>query len=252
MSWLSCLSATVEPEAPRELAHLGLGHVAERKAQIIELLARGREQEIALVAIGIGGANQRARSVGEATRGDIMAGGERLRAELARRREQVAELDRAIALDARHRRLAERIALGKGVDHRLAKAVFVVEHVMRNADALGDIARVVNVLAGTAGALAMGRRAVIVELQRDADDVVALRLQQRSGRRGIDAARHGDHDPGVLRTTFEIETVEHRLWSERGEGDVDCFQSVGRIRARCNCQLGAASTAGGLQTALLI
>ena len=53
-----------ETEAPRQFARLRLGHVAEREAQEIELLARGREQEIALVAIGIGRADQRARSVG--------------------------------------------------------------------------------------------------------------------------------------------------------------------------------------------
>ena len=100
------LVGDLETEATRQFARLGLGHVAERKAQVIELLARGREQEIALVAIGIGGADQRARSVGEAARGDIMAGGERRGAELARGREQIAELDRAVALDARHRRFA--------------------------------------------------------------------------------------------------------------------------------------------------
>ena len=74
---------------------------------------------------------------------------------------------------------------------------------------LGDIAGVVDVLPGAAGALAMGGRAMIVKLQRDADDVVTLGLQQRSRHRGIDAAGHGDDDPGVLRTAFEIQTVEH-------------------------------------------
>ena len=59
------LVGDVKAEAPRQFARLRLGHVAERKAQIIELLARGREQEIALVAIGVGGADQRARSVGQ-------------------------------------------------------------------------------------------------------------------------------------------------------------------------------------------
>ena len=54
-----------EAEAARQLARLGLGHVAERKAHEVELLARGREQEIALVAVGIRRAVQRARSVGE-------------------------------------------------------------------------------------------------------------------------------------------------------------------------------------------
>jgi hypothetical protein len=52
-------------EAPRQFAHLGLAHVAERKAQIIELLGRGCEQEITLVAIAVGGANHRPRSVGK-------------------------------------------------------------------------------------------------------------------------------------------------------------------------------------------
>ena len=80
---------------------------------------------------------------------------------------------------------------------------------MRNADALGDGARVVDVLARAAGALAMRRRAVVVELQRDADDVIALGLEQRRGHRGIDAAGHGDDDAGVLRPAVKIEAVAH-------------------------------------------
>jgi len=138
-----------------------------------------------------------------------MAGRERRRAEFARSLEQIAKLDRTVALDARHRRLAGSIAVGEIVDHRFAKTILVIQHVMRDTDPLGDIARIVDVLAGAAGALAVGGRAVIVKLQRDADDVVTLGFQQRSRRRGIDTARHGDDDPGVLRTAFEIQTVEH-------------------------------------------
>ncbi len=40
-------------KTPRQFARLRLGHVAERKAQIVELLAGGRKQEVALVAIGV-------------------------------------------------------------------------------------------------------------------------------------------------------------------------------------------------------
>ena len=80
---------------------------------------------------------------------------------------------------------------------------------MRNADPLGDVARVVDVAAGAAGALAMGGRAMVVKLQRDPDHVIALGLQQGSRHRGVDAAGHGDHDPRVLRTAFEIQTVSH-------------------------------------------
>ena len=73
---------------------------------------------------------------------------------------------------------------------------------MRDADGARDHAGVMDVLAGAAGALAVGRRAMIVELKGDPDDVVALRLEQRRGHRGIDAARHGDDDPDVLRTAL--------------------------------------------------
>ena len=161
-----------------------------------------------------------------------MAGRERRGAELARGLEQIAELDRAVALDAGHRRLARGVAVGEIVDHRLAEAALVVQHVMRDADPLGDVARVVDVLAGAAGALAMGGRAMIVELQRDADDVVAFRLQQRSRHRGIDAAGHGDDDPGVLRTAFEIQTVEHGSGHRCDRGGIErCRDQEQRLAA---------------------
>ena len=138
-----------------------------------------------------------------------MAGRQRVGAEVARGLEQVGELDRLVAGDAGHRRLAGEVAVGEAVDHRLAEAALVVEHVVRNAERLGDAARVVDVLAGAAGALAVRRRAMVVELQRDADDVVALGLEQRRDDRGIDAAGHGDDDAGVLRPAMQVEAVEH-------------------------------------------
>src|SRR5205085_5223942 len=71
------LVGDVKTKAPRQFARLRLGQVAQWKAQIVELLARGREQEIALVAIGVGGAKKRTRSVASAARCDIVTGGER-------------------------------------------------------------------------------------------------------------------------------------------------------------------------------
>src|SRR5581483_1177526 len=94
---------------------------------------------------------------------------------------------------------------------------------------LGDIARVVDVLACAAGALAVRRRAMVVELQRDADDVVTLLLQQQGRGRGIDAAGHGDDDPGILRTAFEIERVAHGVGqSERSAGGASRLDMVGK------------------------
>ncbi len=203
------LVGDLEAELTGERARLRLGHAAEREAHEIELLLRGREQEIALVAIEIGRTEEPAMAGGERLRRDIMAGRQRRGAKPAGGGEQVDELDRLVAGNARHRRLACDIAVGEAVDHRLAEARFVIEHVMRDAERLGDTARVVNVLAGAAGAAPMRRRAMVVELQRDADDVVALARQEAGDDRGIDAARHGDNDALILGKAGKIEAVRH-------------------------------------------
>ena len=198
-----------KPEAPRQLARLRLGALAERKAQELELLARGGEQEVALVALRLARAIKRAAAARQRARGDVVAGRQHLGAELARGREEIAELDRLVALDAGHRRFAGDIAFGEALDHRFLEAALVVEHVVRNAEALGDRAGVVDVLAGATGALAVGRRAMVVELQRDADHVIAGLGEQRRGDRGIDPARHRDDNARVRRPTLDIEPVEH-------------------------------------------
>ena len=87
-----------------------------------------------------------------------MAGRQRAGAELARGFEQVAKLDALVAADARHRRLAAAIAVGEILDHRFAKARLVIEHVMRDAEALGDPRRIAHILPGAAGALFAARR----------------------------------------------------------------------------------------------
>ncbi len=108
-----------------------------------------------------------------------MAGRQRVGPELAGEPEQILELHRAVALDAGDRRLAGEIALGEALDHGVAEAVLVVEDVMGNADLLGDAARVMDVLPGAAGPGAVDGGAMVIELQRHADDVIALALEQR-------------------------------------------------------------------------
>ena len=70
---------------------------------------------------------------------------------------------------------------------------------MRDAEPRRHRAGVLNVLAGAAGALAMRRLAMVVELQGDADDVVTLLLQQGGDDARVDAARHGDDDARLRR-----------------------------------------------------
>ena len=92
-------------EALGQRPRLALGQMAERKAQVVELLLRRAEQEVALIACRIGAAMQfRPRLAPEAL--NIVAGRQRLGTEVACGPEQVAELHGAIAGDAGHRRLA--------------------------------------------------------------------------------------------------------------------------------------------------
>ena len=82
---------------------------------------------------------------------------------------------------------------------------------MRNAERLGDAARIGDVLAGAAGTGAVDGRAMIVELQRHADDVVALALQEAGDHRRIDAARHRHDDAGFFGPSGKVEAVHRTL-----------------------------------------
>src|SRR5438477_9951363 len=113
-------------------------------------------------------------------------------AEITSRPQEIGELHRLVAAHARDRRLAAQIGIGELVDYRGAETALEIEHVMRNAKERGDTPGIMDVLPGTARALAPDGGAVVVELQRDADDIETLLHQQRGGHRAVDAARHGD------------------------------------------------------------
>jgi glycerate-2-kinase len=158
-------------------ANRRLRHSAERETQIVDLRLRGGEEEVALVTFRVDRTVERAmRPIGPAA--DVVAGGECVSAEFLRRRKQVGELDSLVAGYAGDRRLAGHVARREGIDHRLAEALLVVEHIMRNAERLGNAPCIGNVLPGAARAGTMDGSTVIIELQRHADDVIALALQQ--------------------------------------------------------------------------
>ena len=197
-------------ELARRGADFRLGHGAERKTHEIELVARRGEEEIALVAVEVRGTIERAMIAALAAR-HIVAGGERLGAELAGGVEKIVKLDRLVAGDTGHRRLAGDVARRETVDHRIAKALLVVENVVRDAEGGGDAAGIVNVLPGAAGALAVGRLAMVVELQGDADHIVAGALEQPRNHRGIDPARHGDDDASPLWAAGQLKIDRHAV-----------------------------------------
>ena len=146
MSWLSGLSATSRLSSRASSRTAGLGRSPSGKRRIIELVARRREEEIALVARRVGGAMQ-LRAVRAHDAPDIMAGGEAIGAEIAGEAKQIGELDALVAAHARDRRPSARIIIGELLDHLLAEAAFIIEDVMGEAEPIGDGARIVNVAA---------------------------------------------------------------------------------------------------------
>ena len=182
--------------------------LAQGKAEEGELRLGRCEQEIALVACGVGPPMQ-LRPLGRLDAPDIVAGGQGLGAEVAGDAQELLELDLLVAANARDRRLAGEVGVGEVVDHRRLEPPLEVEDVVGDADAVGDPAGIVDVLAGAAASRPARGLAMVIELQGNADDVVALLFQQRRGDRAVDAARHGDDDAGLARR-LEV--------AERGHG----------------------------------
>ena len=198
-----------EAKLARDGARFILGQLAERKAQELKLLGGSRKKEVALVAIEIDRTEQGAPPA-EFAGADVMAGGHCGGAELARGLQEIRELDRLVAHHAGDGGLAVGVALRKRPDHRIAEALLVVEHVMGNVQARRDLARIVDVAAGTARPLSVGRGAVVIKLQRHAHDVVAGALHQPRDNGGIHAAGHGDEDAGCGALAWKSEIDVHR------------------------------------------
>ena len=136
-----------------------------------------------------------------------MPRGQAVGIQFARGRQEIPELDPLVAADARDGRRAGQVLVGELVHHRFAEAVLVVEHVVGEAHLLGHAAGIVDVAPGAAGALAGQRGAVIVELQRDSHDVIALFGQLRRDDGTVDATGHGDHDACHFGRLCKAETV---------------------------------------------
>ena len=161
-----------EGEFGRHRAGLVLVHLAQWKPQPLQLIGGGCEKKITLVPTAVGGAVQFDAGVSHHS-ARVMAGRQSIGAEFGGGFEQVAKLDRLIASYARNGRFSAQIGGGEIVDHLGLEAAFVIEDVVGNFQGVRDPARVADVLACAAGALAADRSTVIVELQGDADDLVS-------------------------------------------------------------------------------
>ena len=128
-----------------QLAHLRLGHSAQREAQIIELGVGRPIQEVRLVARRIKGAVQ-LRALCPHHPADIVPRREAVCPQLARHAEQVGELRAHVAADTGHGGASSEIFVGKLFHHLFAEGAFMIEHVMRYPQPVGHGARIADVV----------------------------------------------------------------------------------------------------------
>ena len=94
-----------------------------------------------------------------------------------------------IALDTRIRGATGGVVRDIGRDHVSLEVITEVEHMVFDAEMVGDPAGVVDIADRATTRVARASP----ELHGDTDDLVAGLLKQRSGDRRIDAAGHHDH-----------------------------------------------------------
>ncbi len=138
-----------------------------------------------------------------------MASREAISPQIARELEQISEFWPHIAFDAGNGGAPGEIFIGEIVDHRLAKAALVIEHIMRDAQPIAHGARIANVAPGAAAAGAANRLAMIIKLQRDADHFSPGAHRERRHDRAVDPARHGDDDALAARRAVQLKISGH-------------------------------------------
>src|SRR2546427_9291654 len=144
----------------RQIANFGLRHFPQGKQSAAELLLRESEQEICLVLGAVSGTLQQpapASLIELHTR--IMTSSKSICANLLGNNQRLVKLQMIVAQAARDRSPPGEVFLDKGTHHIALEPVFVIDHVVRNAESLSHTASVVNIVERTAATLNCFRHA---------------------------------------------------------------------------------------------
>jgi hypothetical protein len=127
----------------------------------------------------------------------VVAGREPVEPELQHAREHQVEPDERVAANTRIRRPSLEVVAVKRLDDALAELSLEVPAVVRNAEQARHAPRILNRRQRAAPAVLRSFFSVAARplLKRDADDIVALRLQQRGRNRRVDPTRHRNRNP---------------------------------------------------------
>ena len=176
-------------------AHLVLFEPAHREARPGELRAIEREEEVGLVLLRVDAAPQHvapARLVPAGAR--VVSGRDGLGVEPPRALHERRELQLAVAVHAGDGRPARGVLAHEVHDDLGLELLLEIHDVVGHAQRRGDPAGVVEVVERAAGPEAHVAFALVVELHRQADDLVAGLDEQARGHRRVHAAGHGHDD----------------------------------------------------------
>ncbi len=195
------LVGDAEAGLPGQGTHLLLAVAADGEEDVRQQLAAQAEEDVGLVLGGVGGPVQLVPA-GAGDDAGVVAGGHEVGLHLPAVGPELAELQPVVADDARVGRAPGQVLVGEVVDDA-AEVTLEVEGVEGDVEPVGDAAGVAGVL-GAAAAPFVGRRAVVGRVHarphEQADDLVALALEQVRGHRAVHAAAHGQDDACRHRT----------------------------------------------------
>ena len=153
-------------------------------------------QEVGLVLVRIAGSQEARRAVRPGVLAGVMAGRDRVAVvQVAGPAEQRPELDVRVAVNARARRRAAEICIEERLHDPGIELALEVHDVERDIELGGYAARVVGGIRRAAALLDLGVAVGdVVQAHPDADDLVALSVQDRGRHGRIHAAGHRDED----------------------------------------------------------
>src|ERR1700722_6042754 len=135
-----------QPVMPRQIANLWLGPFPERKEGTTELILGQTKQEIGLVLGGIRRTlEQPAATVLIKLNPRVMPRRQRVRADLLRDDQELIKLQVVVAETARDGGASGQILFDERLHHITLEAVFVINHVVRDAKSLRHSASIVNI-----------------------------------------------------------------------------------------------------------
>ena len=186
------LARRAQAEAAGVGPHLVLGHVPHREQHPGQRVLPEHGQHVGLVLGRVGAPTELAcgwcRWCADT---GVVAGGQPVEAQPVGPVQQAVELHGAVALDARVRRPPPRMLPHVGRHDVAVELLGQVEDVVGDAELLGHPAGVLDV-----GHRAAARvRGPAPQLERGADDLMALLHQERGRDGGVDASRHGHEHP---------------------------------------------------------